>query len=162
MVSRAFGDFSLKFKNGRIPEMDKDWARDFCVTAEPELLTVPRPAKGFLAIMSDGLVENAADEGLKPVSVVAEAIRSSIATSESYETAARQVIANHVKESTANPAEYDGDDLTLVLVDVSLPAEATAVPIPAAQKGGLGVMTRKVRSRRPRTGKKKLPKSILI
>ena len=61
MVSRAFGDFSMKFANGNRPteaEWSADWSNGFRVVADPDIVVVPRPAGGaLLAIYSDGLVE---------------------------------------------------------------------------------------------------------
>jgi serine/threonine protein phosphatase PrpC len=159
-VSRAFGDFSLKFKNGRVPEMDKDWVNDFFVSADPEILVVPRPARGLLAILSDGLVEGGDDdEILKPVSDVVAAVKGATAQQpQSLEAAAKTVIAAHV---AAAGQPYRGDDLTMVLVDVSAPT--APVPVTSATlKGGFGAATRKARGRRSKTGKKKLLKTFTI
>lgn len=159
MVSRAFGDFSLKFQNGRVPEMDKDWVNDFCVCADPEILIVPRPERGILAIMSDGLVEGGDEDALKPVSEVVAAVRTAVGQAQqSLEGAAKAVIAAHV---AAAPKPYEGDDLTMLLVDVSAPTAPTPVPS-AALKGGFGAATRKARGRRSKTGKKKLLKTFSI
>lgn len=158
MVSRAFGDFSLKFANSRVPEFEKDWAADFCVTADPEIVIVPRPERGLLAIMSDGLVESPGEE-LKPLSEVAMSIHNAIITKGSLEDAAKEVIRRHILESTDVPADYEGDDLTIVLIDVSSPLPE---PVATAPVKPMGALTRKARGRRTKTGKKRLLKSFMI
>ena len=159
MVSRAFGDFSLKFKEAHVPEPHKDWAKDFCVVADPEILVVPRPAYGLLAIMSDGLVESLVDD-IKPTSEVVTAVNSAIkAHPQALDVAAKAVVSAHV---AAAPKPYDGDDLTLLLIDISAPTAPAPVPS-AALKGGFGAATRKARLRRGgKTGRKKLPKTFSI
>jgi serine/threonine protein phosphatase PrpC len=157
MVSRAFGDFSLKFADGHVPEFDKDWAGDFCVTADPEVVVVPRPERGLLAIMSDGLVESVGD-ALKPTSDVAMSIRDALHVKRGLEEAAKEVIHRHMMESALTAADYDGDDLTLVLMDVSAPLPEPVAAVTAKP----GVLTRRARGRRTKTGKKRLPKTFQI
>ena len=161
MVSRAFGDFSLKFENPKAVPWTANWATDFCVTADPEITTIQRPAKGVLAIMSDGLVETADGDGLKPLSAVAALIQSCIkAAGGDLKRAADMVLHKHVAESTANPTEYDGDDLTLLLIDVSAPVAAVA----AVGGHRQAPTTRRLRGgRRMKTGRaKKIPKTFTI
>lgn len=159
MVSRAFGDFSLKFADGHQPEFNKNWAADFCVTADPEVVIVPRPERGLLAIMSDGLVESLVDD-LKPMTEVASSIHQALMTKKGLEEAAKDVIHRHILESASGPEDYEGDDLTLVLMDVSAPLPEPVAP--AAAKP-MGAMTRRSRARRTKTGKKKaLPKTFSI
>lgn len=162
MVSRAFGDFGLKFQEQHIPEPHKDWTKDFCVVADPEILVVPRPERGILALMSDGMVESP-DGDVMPTSVVVGALKAVI--SEPLEAAAKAIVNQHVATATGGqPAVYNGDDLTLLLVDVSAPKAPAPVPS-ATLKGGFGAATRKARARRrdaARTGKKKLPKTFTI
>ena len=158
MVSRAFGDFSLKFDNPKAVPWNANWATDFCVTADPEITTIQRPTKGILAIMSDGLVETADGDGLKPLSAVATLIHSCIkATGGDLNKAAELVLQKHMAESAHTPADYDGDDLTLLLIDVSAPAvppvERRQVPTTRRLRGG----------RRMKTGRaKKIPKTFTI
>lgn len=166
MVSRAFGDFGLKFQEQHVPEPHKDWAKDFCVVADPEIVTVPRPERGLLAIMSDGLVESPDGGAVMPTGVVVNAVKA--LAGQNLETAAKGVVDVHVRAAVSaagvTPSEYDGDDLTLLLVDVSAPTAPTPVPS-ASLKGGFGAATRKARARRrdaARTGKKKLPKTFTI
>ena len=159
MVSRAFGDFSLKFQDPHTPEFNKDWTKDFRVTAEPDIIIVPRPASGLLAVMSDGLVESATESGPKATSDVANATFSLYKADPNLQSIVKRQIDNHISESAANPKDYDGDDLTLILMDISLPIPALPQVV---QKGGIGATTRKMRGRRTKTGKKKLPKTFLI
>jgi serine/threonine protein phosphatase PrpC len=161
MVSRAFGDFSLKIPAGGEIREGTDWTKDFCVTAEPDIIVVPRPAAGLLAIMSDGLVE-APDGGLKPTSAVASAIHTAyLKNGRDVNAVTKAVIADHVAEQVDNPVDYDGDDLTLLLVDVSLPIEKNAHAVGGApSRQGIGVKTR--RAKRVRTGKRKLPKTFTL
>jgi serine/threonine protein phosphatase PrpC len=150
-VSRAFGDFSLKFKNSRTPEWDVDWATKFCVTADPDVITFPRPTRGVLAIFSDGLVETTEGDGLKPLKDVAASIHASMRLKKTLKEAAEDVLQKHIAESVSDPANYSGDDLTLVLVDISL-----ATPKKAPAKGV--AKTRKIK----KSGVKQLLKSIYI
>ena len=121
MVSRAFGDFSLKWEEGAPPPFETmNWAK-MKVTAYPDTVVWPRPELGVLAIMSDGLVETPTG-GNKPTAQVARDIHKAL-QERSYnlpftaETALRKHVATSVGSSRG---KYDGDDLTLVLVDVGL------------------------------------------
>jgi serine/threonine protein phosphatase PrpC len=156
-VSRAFGDFSLKFKNSRVPEWDVDWATKFCVTADPDIVTIPRPAKGVLAIFSDGLVETADGEGLKPLADVAALIHASIREKRGLKEAADDVLRKHIAESVSDPADYSGDDLTLVLVDIGV-GVPKAVALPQKK---VRAKTRKA-PKQTGNGTKKLLKTIYI
>jgi serine/threonine protein phosphatase PrpC len=155
-VSRAFGDFSLKFENSKIPELNKTLIHDVCVTADPEIIVIPRPQKGIIVLCSDGLIDT--PEGkFRKNSDVAKAIQEKIKEMGDLTKAADAVIQTQVSEFTVNPAEYDADDISLVLIDIS------SVPV---VKGGSKVpTTRKVKARgRPKTGKRKgsLPKTFMI
>lgn len=117
MVSRAFGDFSMKFNDPAIPEMNKNWATDFCVSAEPDILVVPRPQRGILAIFSDGLVESETCD-LRPLTEVAEMILKGIRAADGdYRRGAEITLKEHMVNSSS---PYDGDDTTLILIDISL------------------------------------------
>jgi serine/threonine protein phosphatase PrpC len=121
MVSRAFGDFSLKFPNFNQPPFEADWTA-FKVTAAPDIVVLPRPQIGVLAIMSDGLVETATS-ALKPLAQVSRELQLSLKESGFNLTKAAQLgVQRHVAASvgSAPPSTYDGDDLSLVLVDVGL------------------------------------------
>ena len=132
MVSRAFGDFALKFKDVEIPEMNKNWSTDFCVLSEPDVVIIPRPPKGVLAIFSDGLVDTESDN-LKPVEDVAKMIIKGIeGAGGDYKKAADLVLKGHVE---AVPSPYEGDDTTLLIVDISM--QQSSHPL------GGGVHTRK-------------------
>lgn len=156
-VSRAFGDFSLKFKNSRVPEWDTDWATNFCVTADPDIVTIPRPVKGVLAIFSDGLVEQADGDGLKPLSDVAVLIQASVREKKTLKEAADDVLRKHIAESVSSRAEYRGDDLTLVLVDIGLGA-----PKVMTGAGPKKVRAKTRKSVKHNAGTKKLLKTIYI
>lgn len=118
MVSRAFGDFSMKFKDPAVPEMNKNWSTEFCVTAEPDILVFPRPQKGVLAIFSDGLIDTSTDE-LKPLEDVGKMVFHALnETNGDYSKAAQAVIDKHLEEAS-HP--YTGDDTTLLLLDIGVP-----------------------------------------
>jgi len=89
------------------------------VTAHPDFVVWERPETGLLALMSDGLVETNTNI-LKPLPHVAADIFKALQVS-AYDLprAATAVVAAHVKASAgSNPADYDGDDLSIMLVDV--------------------------------------------
>lgn len=163
-VARAFGDFSMKFANPKVPEWDKDWAKDFCVVADPEIVVIPRPAKGVLAICSDGLVElaNPMGEEFRPIPEVAKRIHAHLTGHNGdLSTVAKNVIAEQVKEFTSNPEEYDGDDIALVLIDFS---KRVMIKGGGAKPAIAQATTRKARKLRGVTGKnrKQLPKTFTI
>lgn len=119
MVSRAFGDFSLKFDMNRPPPFESDWSR-LKVTPAPDVIVWERPETGVLALMSDGLVETDG-AALKPLLQVAQDIRGALAANGfNLQRAAETVVTRHVQESTrgSRPSAYDGDDLSIILVDV--------------------------------------------
>jgi serine/threonine protein phosphatase PrpC len=142
-VSRAFGDFSMNWK-GRQPPAGADWTQ-MKVTAHPDVVVWKRPELGLLAIMSDGLVETNSST-LKPVEQVARDIQKALdVTSFNLKGAADHVLQGHMKESGM---PYDGDDLSMILIDVGGGAVALA------EGGGPRPMTRKGKKRRSKTGKK--------
>lgn len=164
MVSRAFGDFVLKFTSP--PPADADWTK-MKVTALPDTAVWERPAHGVLAIMSDGLVETPGGHVAKPHTQVAAEI---YAVMQVHNYNLPFTVTNALKRHVAafvgsSHTKYDGDDLSLVLVDVGLrktdaatvqqeggAARAAAVAAAAAR-----VRTRKVRQgRRNKTGKRGL------
>jgi len=143
MVSRAFGDFSLKFQDAGSPEMQKNWSTDFCVTAEPDILVIPRPQRGVLAIFSDGLIDTNTD-ALKPLEDVGKMIIDGINSSGGdYVKAAQAVIKKHVAESSE---PYTGDDTTLLLLDIGIAAPGLLG----------GALTRKAKKRRLKKQTKRL------
>ena len=111
-VSRAFGDFSLSMTGGKLDPAG-DWTKHK-VTAHPDVMVWERPAQGILAIMSDGLVEG--DTTLfKPVEEVSRAIYHGLVEhSNDLNATAKYVVRKHTK---MHP-RYDGDDLSLILVNV--------------------------------------------
>lgn len=118
MVSRAFGDFSIKFPDMNNPPYGADWTQ-MKVTAHPDILVMERPETGVLAIMSDGLVETDTNI-LKPLPRVSVDVFNALkATAYDLPACAKAVVNAHVRASSgSNPKDYDGDDLSLVLVDV--------------------------------------------
>ena len=154
MVSRAFGDFTLKYKPLSNPPYDSDWAK-MKVTAHPDVVVWERPEAGLLAIMSDGLVETNTN-ALKPLPRVAADIYHAL-KKHSYDLpmTAEAVVAGHRRGSVGNSNQkYYGDDLSIVLIDVgkgrgiSVGGGAPTVVVPKP-------LTRKVKvGRRNRTGKK--------
>ena len=118
MVSRAFGDFSIKFDDQNNPPYASDWTQ-MKVTAHPDVVVWNRPEHGLLAIMSDGLVETDTTT-LKPLSQVgADIFRALKATEYDLPATAQAVTAAHVRASVgSNTSRYDGDDLSIILADV--------------------------------------------
>jgi serine/threonine protein phosphatase PrpC len=154
MVSRAFGDFSLKFTNPRVPEFNKDWTKDFRVVADPEILVIPRPERGCLLISSDGLVDTPEGEFRTANEIATEIFGLSPGLPGDLNSVAKQLIDNQVKVFEPDtPAEYEADDITIILVDFTK----------VVQKGGVP-LTRKVRRRRRAQTKKGsgLPKTFMI
>jgi len=111
-VSRAFGDFSLSMSGGKM-DMAADWTK-MKVTAHPDVMVWERPGHGILAVMSDGLVEG--DTTLfKPLEEVSRAIYGGLVEhSNDLNATAKYVVQRHTK---MHP-RYDGDDLSLILVNV--------------------------------------------
>ena len=161
MVSRAFGDFSLKFKNGNKPtdeEWAANWATDFCVIADPDIVVIPRPAGGgVVAIYSDGLVETPDGERYKTYPENVKEIVGAYAGEGALEQCAKTCLQKQVASFVDSPADYSGDDITLVLIH--LPATVSAPTI-----GGGAAQTRRHRvgHRRTRSNKKRLAKSFYI
>ena len=152
MVSRAFGDFVLKFPKLATPPYETDWKK-MKVTAHPDVVIWERPASGLLAIMSDGLVETNTN-ALKPLPRVAVDIYNALKV-HAYDlpSTAEAVIAGHVRAAVgSSSAKYDGDDLSIILVDVGKGGQVGGAPPPPAH---VKPLTRKVKfARRNRTGKK--------
>lgn len=159
MVSRAFGDFSLKFNIESPPPMTADWTK-MKVTAHPDIMIWDRPETGVLAIMSDGMVETDT-AALKPTAQVSRDVQLALQNN-GYDLpmSAEKLVKQHVAASVGQSKEkYTGDDLSMVLVDVGR--------ISSAQAGGqrpaavappsipIKPRTRKVKfGRRNKTGKK--------
>ena len=156
MVSRAFGDFSIKFDDLAHPPYTSDWTQ-MKVTAHPDVIVWNRPDHALLAIMSDGLVESDTND-LKPLSqVAADIFRSLKATEYDLPAAAEAVVAGHVYASVGSAvSRYDGDDLSIILADVGRVggteriAGATTTEIRAA----IHAMTAKPKTRKCKRGLK--------
>lgn len=111
-VSRAFGDFSLSMKGGKL-DFTADWTK-MKVTAHPDVMVWERPAQGILAVMSDGLVEG--DTTLfKPLEEVSRVIYDGLVEKANDLNATAQYV---VQKHTKLHPRYDGDDLSLILVNV--------------------------------------------
>jgi serine/threonine protein phosphatase PrpC len=119
MVSRAFGDFSLKF-SGQQPPLNADWAK-FKVTAYPDVVEWARPSQGVLALLSDGLTETV--EGpLKQNETLAREMAIHLRDN-SYNLVAttKAVLKSHILKHVPVMNQYKGkdyDDLSLLLVAV--------------------------------------------
>jgi len=161
MVSRAFGDFSMKFKNGNKPteeEWAADWTTDFCVVADPDIVVIPRPAGGgVVAIYSDGLVETPDGDHYKDYPQIVKGIMGAYGGEEALEACAKTCIQAQVNSFVTDPKEYSGDDITLVLIQ--LPATVSA---PAIGGGAAQTRRHRVGHRRTRSNKKRLAKSFYI
>ena len=150
MVSRAFGDFSLKFADANHPseeEMGKNWATDFCVVPEPDVVVIPRPEKGLIAIYSDGLVETTESTTYREYPEIVKQIREAVKVAPSLEQAAKICLDQQIATFTDDPKDYDGDDITLVLIPISLKTAVTS-PLATTRKHKTG-------HRRTRSSKKK-------
>ena len=161
MVSRAFGDFSMKFKNGNKPtdqEMAANWATDFCVVADPDIVVIPRPASGLVAIFSDGFVETPEGDHYKSYPENVKEIMAAYGGPDSLEVCAKTCIKKQV--ASFEQETYTGDDITLILINLAVPASAVTAPV----IGGGAAHTRKNRvgHRRTRSNKKRLAKSFYI
>jgi len=137
-VSRAFGDFSMSMKGGKM-DMAADWTK-MKVTAHPDIMVWERPVHGILAIMSDGLVEG--DTTLfKPIEEVSRAIHDGLAEhSNDLNATAKYVVQRHTKMQS----RYDGDDLSLILVNIGGGKATDKV----AKGGAVKPPTRKAKGRR--------------
>jgi len=151
MVSRAFGDFSLKFADSNHPteaEMGKNWATDFCVVPQPEIVVIPRPEKGLIAIYSDGLVETTEATRYRDYPDIVKQIREAIKATASLEDAAKLTLQQQVAVFTDDPKDYDGDDITLVLIPFGSATVVATNPLATTRKHKTG-------HRRTRSSKKK-------
>jgi serine/threonine protein phosphatase PrpC len=164
MVSRAFGDFSLKFKNGNKPsdeEWAANWATDFCVVADPDVVVIPRPVGGGLvAIYSDGLVETPDGERYKAYAENVKEIMAGYKGEGALEACAKACLQKQVASFTDNPADYSGDDITLVLIN--LPALTPVLSAPVIGNGAAQTRKHRVGHRRTRSNKKRLARSFYI
>lgn len=155
MVSRAFGDFSLKWPEGAPPPFESDWSR-MKVTAYPDISIWTRPDHGVLAIMSDGLVETASGS-LKPTAQVAKDIFMALQENAyNLPFTATTVLKRHVASSVGSMrSKYDGDDLTLVIVDVGLRDAREGSAEAAKQAGGVAAAVAAAAAAKPKTRRAK-------
>jgi serine/threonine protein phosphatase PrpC len=161
MVSRAFGDFSIKFPDPKSrphgiknpPPYDADWTQ-MKVTAHPDFVVWERPESAVLALMSDGLVETDTT-ALKPLQQVAADVFK-VLKDNAYDLpkTASAAVKAHVAASAPHGG-YDGDDLSLVLVDVG---KGGSSPIGGGSVGATIAAVTKMTAGKPNTrrqGKKK-------
>ena len=167
MVSRAFGDFSMKFANGNRPtesEWAADWSSGFRVVSDPDIVVITRPAGGaLLAIYSDGLVETLDGDKYRSYEDVVQGIVAEYKGPDTLEQCAKRCIDKQVAVFVDDPADYKGDDITLVLVH--LPGAPVAVTAPVISGGAAGTgQTRKnkIGHRRTRSNKKRVARSFYI
>ena len=126
-VARAFGDFSLNWK-GNVPPAGADWTK-MKVPAHPDVMVWDRPPTGLLAIMSDGLVETDSAT-LKPLAQVAHDIKKGLEGSAyNLKRTADAVLKEHM-----GVGQYEGDDLSIILVDVGVGGEEAAPPMTGGQR----------------------------
>jgi serine/threonine protein phosphatase PrpC len=123
-IPRAFGDFEFKVH----PASNHSNQSAMKVTAHPTVESWERPAKGILALLSDGLVEPPPNRStFFREEEVAEDIATGIrAAAGDLQRAAELVVKNHAERyRTADRGAhtYKGDDLSLVLVDLEAGAE---------------------------------------
>ena len=164
MVSRAFGDFSMKFKDPNRPteaELAANWSTGFCVVAEPDIVIVPRPEKGLVAIFSDGLVETADAAHYRTYQEVVNEIRETMKSGTDLTSIASACLTKQVARFTDVPSEYDGDDITLLLINCDRPIVTTSI-IGGAPATVATTRRHKSGHRRTRSSKKKLAKSFYI
>jgi serine/threonine protein phosphatase PrpC len=157
MVSRAFGDFSLKYPDMSRPPYGSDWT-EMKVTAHPDIVVWDRPNSGLLALMSDGLVETETTT-LKPLpQVAAEVFKALKDNRMDLPRTAGAAVKAHVMESikASGGGSYDGDDLSIMLVDVGRAAvvSTTQTGGVAQVKQAVAVMTAKPKSRKMKGNKK--------
>lgn len=119
MISRAFGDFSLKFGDGARPPKERRTWEALAVTAKPDFHVWERPAKpALLVLMSDGMVETPSGEGQKTEEEVAKAIYEAYSGGAvDAEKMIQKLLDAHTAAAVAEDGggPYDGDDLTLLI-----------------------------------------------
>ena len=164
MVSRAFGDFSMKFANGNRPtesEWAADWSSGFRVVADPDIVIVPRPAGGaVLAIYSDGLVETLDGDKYRSYEDVVRGIVAEHKGPDMLEQCAKRCIEKQVASFVDDPSDYSGDDVTLVLVH--LPGLAVTAPVIGGSAAAGQTRKNRVGHRRTRSNKKRAARSFYI
>jgi hypothetical protein len=128
------------------------------VTAHPDIVVWDRPNSGLLALMSDGLVETETTT-LKPLpQVAAEVFKALKDNRMDLPRTAGAAVKAHVMESikASGGGSYDGDDLSIMLVDVGRAAvvSTTQTGGVAQVKQAVAVMTAKPKSRKMKGNKK--------
>ena len=161
MVSRAFGDFSIKFPDPKSkpygiktpPPYDADWTQ-MKVTAHPDFVVWERPESGLLALMSDGMVETDTT-ALKPLpQVAADLFKALKDNAYDLPKTASAAVKAHVAASAPH-GDYDGDDLSLLIVDVG---KGGSSPIGGGSSAAAMAAVTKMTAGKPNTrrqGKKK-------
>lgn len=164
MVSRAFGDFSMKFANGNRPtesEWNTDWSTGFRVVADPDIVVIPRPASGgLLAIYSDGLVETTEGDKYRSYEDVVQGIVAEHKGSETLEQCAKRCIEKQMASFVNEPSHYSGDDITLVLVH--LPGLVVSAPVIGGSAAAGQTRKNRVGHRRTRSNKRRMARSFYI
>jgi serine/threonine protein phosphatase PrpC len=164
MVSRAFGDFSMKFANGNRPtesEWAADWSSGFRVVADPDIVIVPRPAGGaLLAIYSDGLVETTDGDKYRSYEDVVRGIVAENKGPDMLEQCAKRCIEKQVASFVNDPSDYSGDDVTLVLVH--LPGLVVSAPVIGGSAAAGQTRKNRIGHRRTRSNKKRMARSFYI
>jgi serine/threonine protein phosphatase PrpC len=123
-IPRAFGDFEFKVH----PASNHSDQSAMKVTAHPTIESWERPAKGILALMSDGLVEPPPSRlTFFREEEIAEDISTAMkAAAGDLQRAAELVVKNHAERyhsADRGASSYKGDDLSLILVDMEAGAE---------------------------------------
>jgi serine/threonine protein phosphatase PrpC len=167
MVSRAFGDFSMKFANGNRPtesEWAADWSSGFRVVSDPDIVIVPRPAGGaVLAIYSDGLVETLDGDKYRSYEDVVQGIVAEYKGPDMLEQCAKRCIDKQVAVFVDDPTHYSGDDIVLVLIHLPGPPVAVTAPVISGGAAGTGQTRKnKIGHRRTRSNKKRAARSFYI
>jgi serine/threonine protein phosphatase PrpC len=141
MISRAFGDFSIKF-NKSVTDVTKiDWTK-LKITPDPDVVVWERTSNAILAICSDGFIE-AQREDLKTNKEIANDLNAALSIhNNDLEHAAQLAIDRHIEVHTVNGKPYDGDDVTLMLIYIS--------PLKKSMKGGYMAAQKKRQTRKHR------------
>jgi serine/threonine protein phosphatase PrpC len=127
MISRAFGNFSIKFNKYISDVTQIDWTK-LKITPDPDVAVWERKSNTILALCSDGFVETQRED-LKTNLEVANDLNAALTIHKNdLEHAAKLAIDRHIETQTVNGKPYDGDDLTLMLIYIS--------PIKKSMKGG--------------------------
>jgi hypothetical protein len=123
------------------------------VCGHPDVVVWKRPEAGVLAIMSDGLVET--DSGaLKPLEQVGRDIFRALEGNQyDLSRSSAAVLRKHMADSGGS-SRYGGDDLSLILVDVSVGGVALGGGPKEPEPVILKNPSRKAKRKRVRTGKK--------